>query len=486
MTQTSSEKPSSYVDAGASDRPNLLVRIARWMGLARMPGRWPEARLLASDLEYQLALKELELPEAVTAGFSSRRATEQIAAAIELRRRKIEGLEGVELSRALAGLQARYAIAAGPTAALRYRNAPPPTGTSSDQANRVEANWLLENLRLIYTVGHLRDEEVSRLRVVPLALIAGLLLLLLFFSFSEASSPAIFYVQVAVAGAIGSVVSIMERSQAVHDSEPLEVDPIQQISGLRQGYTGLWIVAMTGPVMALVLFSVFAGGLLTIGDLTPRFLVQGPTGEVQIVPAPAAPPQAVAVPPAAATGSGAGQAPQEPSVAASPVVSTAAPATAQTPATPPVAGPAAANLPEVNVEIARRGWFSQTSASVRSASPRGAAAECSGFPAFGWCIRFLSGADAAKMIVWAFLAGFSERLVPDVLNRFVRRSKDEDPAFRAGAAQRPNPSPDGKADGAARDGNALAADGSRKAGSARPGAWTQAGPAAAAQPGPSP
>jgi hypothetical protein len=41
------------------------------------------------------------------------------------------------------------------------------------------------------------------------------------------------------------------------------------------------------------------------------------------------------------------------------------------------------------------------------------------------CAALKSHADVAKLLVWSFLAGFTERLVPDVLDRFARAARRE-------------------------------------------------------------
>jgi hypothetical protein len=56
---------------------------------------------------------------------------------------------------------------------------------------------------------------------------------------------------------------------------------------------------------------------------------------------------------------------------------------------------------------------------------------CSDFAAPGFmlldrCAAVATWSDAAKLLVWAFLAGFAERLVPDVLDRFVGAAKKQE------------------------------------------------------------
>ncbi|HVG08869.1 MAG TPA: hypothetical protein VNM67_14270, partial [Thermoanaerobaculia bacterium] len=43
----------------------------------------------------------------------------------------------------------------------------------------------------------------------------------------------------------------------------------------------------------------------------------------------------------------------------------------------------------------------------------------------------LNGADYAKTLVWCFIAGFSERFIPDVLDSFVRKERERAPRDQA-------------------------------------------------------
>jgi hypothetical protein len=70
--------------------------------------------------------------------------------------------------------------------------------------------------------------------------------------------------------------------------------------------------------------------------------------------------------------------------------------------------------------------------------PRFAASGQQGTFAFYKAMTPSTAADLSKLLLWAFIAGFAEKLVPDVLDRFARvKPRDDDEDARDGSAKPP-------------------------------------------------
>ena len=314
-------------------------------------GRCPEARLLASDLELKAAIATVlasdPMAKDIEAGFASPTASEQIAAAVQLRKRLLESETVEQLRRTVDRNQDRFRIAAGPAAWERYQATAPKFDSGSTATElRSEAGSLLDRLELIYALGQQKDRTIQRIRRFGMIILVILLAALTGVGWAQDWWPELTslfnYLTVASAAAIGSLVSIMQRTQGVAEAAPLEEDPVRQISALRHGYGGILVAALLGPMFGLTLFAVFAGSMLSIAGLTPEFIPCNATCQKDLC----------------------------------------------------------------------------------------------GFVLLDQCYQFKTDIDAAKMMVWAFLAGFAERLVPDVLNRFADRARAEGTAANVAAKSR--------------------------------------------------
>lgn len=310
----------------------------------------PEARMLASAIDLSLAEGQLppDVYERIKRGMADPRASEQIAAAVELRKRLAAQYSTERLGQFLSQLRSRYRVAMD-----RNGVAVDPTTTTATTHDAMlgEVDSLLDGLKGIYTLSSLRDVQVDRLRRNSLWILLALLVTILATQLLPAlgqftGSPlhlTLNLAAIALIGGVGSLVSIMRRSQKALDLGPIDIDPVRQISALRHGASGMLIAASVGPVLALVLFAVFAGSMIEITGLTPAIA-------------------------------------------------------------PCIGG----DKPEPT---------------------------CS-FAFLGQMVGFEKPSDVAKMAIWAFLAGFAEQLVPDVLDKFSKAAA-EAPARSTAARSMP-------------------------------------------------
>jgi hypothetical protein len=223
---------------------------------------------------------------------------------------------------------------------------------------------------------------------------------------------------IVAAGIVGGLVSMLQRIQATSS----DADALHSIDSLTNGWRGIFLAPLSGAIFASVLFALFAGGILK-GSIFPD--IRASVAPPMSTPAktkwlPASVPKR---PDSDDTSDDTSQVTgQEPAAQLSPAnTPTHAPAAAEATTsgdksdtsagqqTPPVKAPLSRPTPEAPPSTSGR----VVSSSGVNAVP---------FTSFLTDTGPASGADFALLIVWSFIAGFAERLVPDTLNRLVTKA----------------------------------------------------------------
>lgn len=275
--------------------------------------------------------------------------------------------------------------------------APPVPVTQSDLIKRVlraDVKYLLSKFYLYYAMLPMREkyrDELTRRAVLKTKWIVAAILVLLVLSFGggvlidnfapanaktlkaiadlvEAFGPVIG--SVVFAGIVGGCVSMLQRIQ----SAPTEGDALFNLAALTNGWRGLSLSPLYGGIFASLLFVLFAANILQ-GSAFPRIVTNGSE--------------------AAAQSSAAVQTPDK---------TNPAPADAATPAadsTKPAENPGGVTanpLPAAESQVLKVKEF------LKETGPR-------------------DGVAFALLMIWSFIAGFAERLVPDTLNRLVAKNE---------------------------------------------------------------
>ncbi len=330
---------------------------------SRLGGRYAEARVLAAELDLDLteiALRhgsqghgehaaedvnsQAEREEKfrrLTEGFNSPYPSEQIAAAVDLRKWMVRDYGMERLVWFVPQLRERYVQAVGPKGAKL-----PPIPSASENATRAEleaeALSLLERLKLLYTLSSEREVLTGRMRRWALGLLSLLFVamavarilpnIIPWTSLREAVTVIANFSLIAFVGAAGAMVSVLRRTESAMSSASSEIDPVRQVSALGQGLTAVFIAAFVGMSVSFVLVCFFASGLMTEGEIVG-------SGAAKLFP---------------------------------------------------------------RIQPCTQG--------------------CS-LTLINLGLIFPAPIDAAKMMVWAFIGGFSEQLVPDVLDRLTKAAR---------------------------------------------------------------
>src|SRR5262245_43076709 len=221
------------------------------------------------------------------------------------------------------------------------------------------------------------------------------------------------------AGMVGALVSMQQRSQAA----PCDGGSIHNFANLTHGGLGIFLSPISGGIFAALLYLMFASGLLK-GTFFPQITtlnVPCPAPSTSATPTPTLPTIANAGTPtnAGTAASAASNGDTDRTAAARPDKTANAGSAA---ATPDKAANAAAT-PDSAADQRRQ---QQPPAQEQDAQQRQ-----NGSSLIALLHEFLSqtgpcgGNNYALLVIWAFIAGFAERLVPDALNRLIAKSGNQ-------------------------------------------------------------
>jgi hypothetical protein len=309
--------------------------------------------------------------------------------------------------------RARYRNIAGQKEYDEYLASKPPDLSQvpfqAEQELRADIKYLLSKFYLYYSILPVREGLRDQMTMRAVLITSGVVIVIglaiaenvagsfgkgLLAAINPYSVVLVTVLTVALAGIIGGCVSMLQRIQ----SAPGEGDALFNMAALTNGRWGIILSPLYGGIFASLLFVLFAAGVLQ-GSVFPKINTPiGPSAQASPPPGPnpSATPTPTPIPPTATRGANrsAGAAPAN--VPGTQGPSTGAASPTQTPTPTPT--PTPAGLAPIEIGILQIKDF------LRDTGPR-------------------DGLSYSLLIIWSFLAGFLERLVPDTLNRLVAKNE---------------------------------------------------------------
>ena len=275
---------------------------------------------------------------------------------------------------------------------------PPKPNVLIERELRADIRYLLSKFYLYYALLPIREGLRDQLTKRAVLMTTGVVVLIaiaiainiggsrIIPGLDEYSAVVITVLTVMLAGIVGGCVSMLQRIQ----SSPSDGDALFNLAALTSGWRGIMLSPLYGGIFAFLLFVLFAGGVLN-GAVFPTITTpqRGQVASATPPPAAAVPRTQTATPSPVAAASPTNSPSPQPANAASPAAATASRVETPSPTPTPV--------------VAARGGVLQIKQFLQETGPS-------------------SGISYALLIIWSFLAGFAERLVPDTLNRLVQKN----------------------------------------------------------------
>lgn len=174
------------------------------------------------------------------------------------------------LAREVWSLRSRYRDIAGLREYEAYlaSKPPDPAGQVEEKALRADIEYLLGEIYLRYAItpiNQMVSDRISKRVTIVILIGVGIILLVVILNvMGVKQSPPATLLPVLFVGAMGGLLSMQQRYQSISR----EGDPIDNISELTQGWSRLFLPAISGAIFAGLLYMMVIGGLLQ-GDLFP-------------------------------------------------------------------------------------------------------------------------------------------------------------------------------------------------------------------------
>jgi len=307
-------------------------------------------------------------------------------------------LKGEPLKTKILTLRTLYRNVAGQKDYDTYiaSNPPDPLATeTTHEALQQDCQFLLNQFYLQYSMTSAREHMRNNLLKIAFFIAVVIIALGAFIAFVNNKGwwglgKGVTTLSVVIfAGVVGALVSVQQRIQ----TSPSEGEPLHNFALLTHGRFGIFLSPISGGISAAVLYLMFTGGLMT-GTIFPEIGTISHPCVARPTPAPTPTPSPTSPLPASSSDTQS----TTPSTSTPPASSS----DTQSTSTQPAPSSTTQSTPATTTTTSTSALIVLLNEFLKETGPCG-------------------GNNYAMLVIWAFIAGFAERLVPDALSRLIAK-----------------------------------------------------------------